>query len=26
MARASGAQDLVEWLLEQGARSADEPR
>jgi hypothetical protein len=26
MARASGAQDLVEWLLDQGARSADEPR
>jgi uncharacterized protein len=26
MAHASGAQDLVRWLLDQGARSANEPR
>lgn len=26
MARGSGAEDLVEWLLSRGARSADQPR
>jgi ankyrin repeat protein len=26
MAQASGAEDLVEWLQGQGARSADQPR
>jgi uncharacterized protein len=26
MAQASGAEDLIEWLQGQGARSADQPR